>query len=462
MSRYRSPHVGPIENRPKRDVSFPFAREVLPSGITKVVYAGDYGESRRPSQDTVFVCLSCGEKMHWVVGTKKANQPHVDEAELKKEVERSDPYFQHNPGGRAPHIRTETDSITTDLVQFLYKRAQRKGLNPTIEADSQGTRIIQLTYEADDEIKKLSLVISPRGTEKLKDDQNAIFITSTEGQGGDRRRLTLRDKEGHPLSAHQLKDFIAGAKVNDLLVSGFYLRDHRRQATRNGQITFVPRLIRLTEAISSVLKGDRVWVENVDAIPHSRFPSGARFALVNVKDLDAVNQLIERANPTIKRRKASDEIASVLEISVTRDAKYVSGTEKYRFGNGDILYVDKTLGETKSHMPEKGQHKVIVNPSGEVLLRNMEVQDWRNTLVLFVGDSKEVRKMRTDFFEKVSQRFSGSEREAMGMTIESASISRRAIERVRGFLGPDIATRNLLLQENPPPLQYEIPFGKAG
>lgn len=445
MTRYQSPHDVPAGERPDRTNSYAFAMLVLPTGDKKPIYAGDIKESLRPSSDMQFICPSCDEPMHWVVGTKKRNQPEIPigaqegSLHLGGEVDRGDSYFQHDPGHLDKHIRNESRSIGLDIVQFVYEKGKDEGLDPVLTGDGKRKPwIVTYNFERDGKRVKLPFVISPEPSLKLSDDEDAIIFTSSTGKFGDCKRFTLRASNGHTLSAIQVRDNAAKGRTKDILVSGFYVLDHR---VGNGTIKFVPRLLKIGKAIDSLVQDVRVWIDGVDSISWTQFPSNARFALINREELGAAQTLLLGAKPNIDRKNVTQQIVDLLGIDSISDTKYVNN--KHRYGGGDILYVylGAPVEKDSTRLTPPSQKQVLINPSGAELLRDLKRSDWENTLVLFVGDDFEINRMREEFFKKINDVFDAAERKEMNLEIRKATTVKRALPHVHGFLSSEIEIR---------------------
>ncbi len=366
-----------------RNISFPTALQII-DGTEIRVEATDFLEAYRPTKDSL-VCTSCHQPMNWNVGRLKTNQPDT----LDSRPVRGAPFFLHKSRTLDYHLELESDLIARDLTQFLMKFGSQQGWSPELFSRSErhaGVVVLNIS-EIPGKNRTLHLLISPRPNKHHDMPiEDSIVITSTTGQMGDRRRLMLYDNKRNPLSAARLTDYLTSARVNRIMVSGYF------SSTRNprveGERIFIPQQRELTEVLKEIASGQIVFVDGVNTIPWDKFPEGARFALVDREDVFYVENLLRAAHPRVDRKIIASEIAEALGLSIHHDTKTRGNGGRHVFGEADVLYVYAGDVENDRGPWREGGRKIIVNPHVKRITTAMSEDDWRDALVLFVDDTK--------------------------------------------------------------------------
>ncbi|MFN8015294.1 MAG: hypothetical protein U0R17_01635 [Acidimicrobiia bacterium] len=416
----------PFRMRSGRGVSYPMAVLTKPDGTKVRVEATDFNEANRPEKDSL-VCPACGQSVNWVVGQLKRNQPET----LDSKPVRGKPFFAHRSGTLDFHLEKESDLIARDLTQYLIGYGNKRGWNPT--AFSRSPRhcgIVDFNIDSGDgKTKTIHLVVSPRPVHSSIPYDDAIVITSTTGQMGDRRRLVLHDKQGNPLSGARLTDYLTSGKANKIMVSGYY--GSQRSPRNESERLFRPKRRELNEVLDEIASGQIVWVEGVDAIAYEKFPAGEHFALVDASDVAFVQSLLLHARPKIEKKQLSAELAEKTGLSLYSDSSTKGNGGRYTFGKADVLYVYPGDVDNGRWPWREGGKKVIINPHVARITTSMTEQDWRDSLVLFVGDNKNWQAFRQKA-DILRHKFGDDV-----ITVRNVNNPKFAVRAIEEFMGPE-------------------------
>lgn len=164
-----------------------------------------------------------------------------------------------------------------------------------------------------------------------------------------------------------------------------------------------------------------------------------------------MQSLIKTSHPRIKRRAVSETLAFELGLTNITDSSRVGNTNKYNYGEADILYVHLGLENNPTAEPLPGQRKVVINPSPKTLLRKMDSEKWANTMVVFVGQQSWWNEFKSsdalNYLAGVTreQRAEMGEGKFFSLLAETKNVVIRNVHgighaesNVREWLGPDM------------------------
>ena len=373
-----------------RGVSLPTAYYTDGSGKTIPVLAIDLQDEvdRKVisplSDGKTFHCPVCKGKVYFRLGdiVEPAN------ATLLNVPKRKAPRFQHTPGTAILHRQIETAEMAKDIIHLLIQFADKqKDWNPRNLEDWKAKEIDDLAngvwgvvltredpeYPGSPLRTTFIVALDPTKLDPKYDD--AILITTSTGQGADKKRLTLYDSSYKPLTPSKLKRFIAENRVDSLHVSGYYARD---KSPNKGEANehYLPKQLKILNAVKSIVECSRVFVEGVNRVSSRKIQTGAIYGLFDSIERDNVQNLVADSPRKFTREFIAESLAKKFSLSVTYDSSSVKDTDRYKFGKAAILFVPG------------GNLKVLINPSPTLLMRKLEPSDWDNTMVIFVNQNQ--------------------------------------------------------------------------
>lgn len=373
-----------------RGVSLPSAYYIDGAGNTIPVRAIDLQDEidRKEisplSNGKTFHCPVCQEEVYFRIGD--IVEPAI--ATTLNIPKRKAPRFQHTPGTAILHRQIETAAMAKDIIHLIIQFAEKqKDWNPRNLDDWKAIEIEDLPngvwgviitredpeYPGSPLRTTFIVALDPTKLDPKYDD--AILITTSTGQGADKKRLTLYDSSYKPLTPSKLKRFIAENRVDSLHVSGFYARD---KSPNKGEANehYLPKQIRILNAVKSIVECSRVFVKGVNRVSSRRIQTGAIYGLFDSDQRDIVQDLVNASPQKYTRDSIADSIANKFVLSITYDTSTVSTTNRYRFGQAAILQVPG------------GKRKILINPSPTLTMRMLDPKDWDNTMVIFVNQNQ--------------------------------------------------------------------------
>lgn len=363
-----------------------------------IVKAASFRASNRPDvKHYDYLCPGCLAPVHWVIGSKKRNQPKKSSSQPNY----GRPFFRHNPNHLDKHLSMAAPVLVADLAVAIDNIATAYGWEyKNLETYSTTARRISLlnpnAYKNDVEVE---FVIAPNRTTQVPEDYNGVIITTSGKMTQGHKSLLLLDSNANVLTAEKLHEYLQGDGENlnaakSLMVSGIlrpetipqldYVPEGELTISRSAQ-RFIHDPRNLVTVMVNIMNDTYHFVDHADLVPDYYVPTKNRYGIVNKKDARALQKMVDDYSFVLSREVASNHLVDTEScLSRGSDNKAIAGTNgKYRYGKADFVTFTPYTQGRQDQLVVPGAHKILINPEPWNISARINRKDWENTLIVF-------------------------------------------------------------------------------
>jgi hypothetical protein len=431
----------------RRDVSLPLATTIV-DGKDVIVRAKDVVadiEANGRVKGKHFFCPICKGEVYVSRG-KAVNKPNPGPLDV---AGRMPARFNHMPGTAFKHIQTQTNLMAGDVLNYLYQLGERNSWNPEYAIDGpKDVWMLHYNTNSKGEAVRKTFIVSANPTKLIERFPEAIVITTSSGNVGNVRRLTLYNEDYKILSPARLKDYVAKGRLNRLHVSGYFARDATKRGEGNEH--FVAMQIKLSQAVGSIVDGLMEFVEGIDRVSGRRIESGAKFGLFNIDQVPVVHDLVVYSRRKFTPNDLASRIADTLGLSMVKDSSTVASTSKYRFGNASRLYVSDNEGNLEG-LVHAGQRTILIGLDPYKWNTPIDPKDLDNCMIITVNAKKDYEFTLSDGTTEIRNKYKElnnwlnalrSRYPNLNVQYRDVGLASTATREAKKFLGAELLERD--------------------